>query len=694
MTSESEFLPMVQQYLQDLGYQPSAIASQVLTEQGRHVDLVAYSDDKPYVVVEIKANKALPSSSLPEQLRFDPDVYTAQHYARSLKAPYFMLTNGTEFLWFTNDAVGRPLLLAEPVASAKQLLHDETQVSPSAVSRLLRNVRDYLYRSGSNLSDDTVAFVIYTKLLNERSDSKLEQALDQGFIVQPLMEELGITNVHLPSSYLVTLLRELDKITFSNVPARTLLGAIDDVFLANYGRPTQIHLPRWLADFVVKLLEIRPEDFVFDLYTHYGNLLAAVMMQTQNSTPARLMGANPNTGANLWTRIQQLILKKAEVTILRAGPLELQTQFGVARPTKILVAPPFGSKLDMSEVGTRSPENYYLQLALDSIAEGGRVVMIAPEGMLFTHTSLSVRKRILMRKELTAIISLRRFLPTSAIKGSVLVFDKANSKDGVFMGYIDDPIKTDTFNCEDVPQLNEVISGFRRWTTSELAGESSRYWEVQWSHLNPENLSVTNYLPQAVQDTTNSSSHRMVPLLEVADLIRTGSNILLNPQGDIPVLGPACIRPYEISELELGRTSTDRLPNRPLSLETGDVVINAIGTYRGAAAVIGPDFSGAVVSRHVLVVRPLLEQVLPEYLVAVLNSGDIQTQLRSRTTGLVIPAISKKSLEVVTIPLPPLEVQEFLAGKAKEANENIQRLRRELEQAQAQLENVLKGSKR
>lgn len=61
----------------------------------------------PFIVVEVKLSKTFENIDN-EKLKYDPSVRQVQMYAMSLGAPYYVVTNGNDFLWFDISEDGRP----------------------------------------------------------------------------------------------------------------------------------------------------------------------------------------------------------------------------------------------------------------------------------------------------------------------------------------------------------------------------------------------------------------------------------------------------------------------------------------------------------------------------------------------------------------------------------------------------------
>ena len=119
--------------------------------------------------------------------------------------------------------------------------------------------------------------------------------------------------------------------------------------------------------------------------------------------------------------------------------------------------------------------------------------------------------------------------------------------------------------------------------------------------------------------------------------------------------------------------------------------------YRQSALIeYGND--GINVSRNIIVIKPSLNEVLPEYLTLVLNSEAVQQQLRELSTGSVIPQLTTGRLKELLIPIPPIETQKEIIEKVQiirkeitSSEKKIQELQLEISKLTKQLQSMIDG---
>jgi len=108
-----------------------------------------------------------------------------------------------------------------------------------------------------------------------------------------------------------------------------------------------------------------------------------------------------------------------------------------------------------------------------------------------------------------------------------------------------------------------------------------------------------------------------------------------------------------------------------------DVVVTIKGTnFRGA--LVDERAAGFVISANLVSVA-LSDEVLPEIVVAYLNSPRGLRELESRAGGATIKGLSTKSLLDLPIPVPPIEQQKALSRYLRAAWEYEDVLKKELE---------------
>src|SRR5689334_20849962 len=134
----------VRHYLESLGYPSSAIVTEARLPFDERADLVVIVNGSPLIVVEIKTDVPLPSPVKVDELQFHPYVRELQAFAYHLNSPYYLLTNGSSFLWFTTGGTGRPRIIENPVHYGDILDTISTRLSRNIIAQTFQEVKDLL----------------------------------------------------------------------------------------------------------------------------------------------------------------------------------------------------------------------------------------------------------------------------------------------------------------------------------------------------------------------------------------------------------------------------------------------------------------------------------------------------------------------------------------------------------------------
>lgn len=99
--------------------------------------------------------------------------------------------------------------------------------------------------------------------------------------------------------------------------------------------------------------------------------------------------------------------------------------------------------------------------------------------------------------------------------------------------------------------------------------------------------------------------------------------------------------------------------NKKSQLQTGDVLIVRTG-YPGTACVVTPEFEGSN-AIDIVIARPDIHQVIPEYLCAYTNSHIGKSQVLDLQGGMAQKHLNVGAYQVLKIKLPPLSEQKKIA---------------------------------
>lgn len=114
----------------------------------------------------------------------------------------------------------------------------------------------------------------------------------------------------------------------------------------------------------------------------------------------------------------------------------------------------------------------------------------------------------------------------------------------------------------------------------------------------------------------------------------------------------------------LQRFDLGLLPAR-YAVKSGDVVFRSRGQSTIAYVVTGLMAEPVVALLPLIILRPRLEIVTPEYLAWVINQPDAQRQIDAEAQGTSLRMIPKTSLEGIVVPVPDLGTQRLAVEVAQ-----------------------------
>lgn len=702
----------VYQYFLELGYPAADLTLEAAIAGGERIDLLVRRGDEPWVVVEVAQSDQMWEMESADALRFDPHVRSLQTRATQVGASFYVLSTTRGHTWFATDLTGRPVRLDAPVRHGAVDPAVDFPPDRFRLARLLRSTRDYLREFGARSPEQDTALVVAAKLTADRGNQWLlhELGIDpHGFLDgwhkgHDPFDESGRP---VDSRLLTRAFSGMRGLLLSEVRPIDLLSAVDDALLSGMERRSDFRIPRWVADLIVGLAQVGPGDVVLDPACGFGDLLVATNLIAGAAGVKEAWGFTNSPYQAFWARVRQVLLGYPPENVQRVDALAHPAGADVGRPTvppptHIVVAPEFGLRLKSHayeyapELGSRRSvrsEEAHLAAAFRRIRPGGRVVILVPEGLLFNEGSRAVREWMLRRACLRAVIGLEAgsLLPYLSIKVSALVLDERSGGEErpTFVAQLGSPSDRSTRGEQGPPDAARVVEEFRRWMDNWAPPTHVNTTVIDRPDLDPADLTAQHYLARREAGNLEPDRYPRVRLGDLATLIKRGSPLRLDESGDVRVIGPAAIRPLRLDAARLERTRSSGVPRNALIARAGDVVMNNIGKYVGAAAVVEQDAEGAHVAQHVILVRTDEARILQDYLAVSLNSREVRSQVDRMAMGTVIPALSVARLADLMIPLPDLPTQRALARSAVEARQALQQAQAALDRAEEVLTSML-----
>ncbi len=388
----------------------------------------------------------------------------------------------------------------------------------------------------------------------------------------------------------------------------------------------------------------------------------------------------------------------------------------------LLTNPPFGSKIPVQgeeklkqfELGYKwkyddendkwikteklkekeEPQVLFIERCLDFLKDGGRMAMVLPNGILGNEQQEYLRKYIMERGHLFAIVELpfETFSPNVTINTSVLFVQKGKQyqQEKLFVSlnkYCGHDKKGRATDKDDIPLVAEHYK-------SGKSNENNFF-------INPDFLESSfiakRYLKKYVDnlDKIKSSKYFVVNFSSIITSVHNGANIedasiYVEKKRGIPYILVKSITKEGIDFENLKYIRSDLENNKDVlknKVNENSIVMTRAGNA-GIAANIPPDLVGGVASGFLINIR-IKKEVNPYYIVSFLNSEFGQMQLERISSGSILQSIRSSGLKKIKIILPTKEIQDEIGKKVKDAVYAKVTVRKNIEDADIEISKLV-----
>ncbi len=385
-----------------------------------------------------------------------------------------------------------------------------------------------------------------------------------------------------------------------------------------------------------------------------------------------------------------------------AGSLGTAVKLKFGTMDVILTNPPFGSDmtdekaLNEMELGggrqSRRRGVLFIERCLDFLKPGGVVGIIIDEGVLNGPTNKDVRRLILERSDLFAVVSLPEttFMPYASVKASILFLQKKGGRkpramrnEQTFFASADvvgrkpngEPllrVNRETGRQELDTDLPEVLN---IWNGGIASNSTDRgFWSKLPSLQDPTfqddclRLDLAYHHPSR-HEATRTLQNSPFPLRPLADLCEIRNEAVVPSKDlvdeDITYVGLANI------EAHTGICSPTVVPGVTLKssvkrFQANDILFSKMRPELRKVSLVHGDISEGFASSECIVLIPKKESssgslvILPELLSLLLRSDLVYGQIVHQVIGIGRPRLSKSAVLNVKIPVPPKKDQHRL----------------------------------
>ena len=492
------------------------------------------------------------------------------------------------------------------------------------------------------------------------------------------------------SKTLTLFLKEIDALPYRHsedlgTPFEYLLS-----IMGTQGDAGQFRTPRHIIDFIVAVVDPKKGERIHDpacgtagfLNSAYHHLMEAnthnrpgdaLTQSEKRALPRSLIGYELDPGMVRLSLVNMYLHGIKQPQIREYDTLTYDEVWDESYDV-ILANPPFmtpkGGILPHGRfaVQAKRSEVLFVDYIAEHLSLRGRAGVIVPEGIIFQSQRAykELRRRLVEDWGLWAVVSLPAgvFNPYSGVKTSILFLDKMRAKGAKEILFV--RVSADGFDLgaqrrpvaeNDLPQVQKIASAWKRgkkledsevalWAAKEKVAEDGEY-----------NLSAERY--RAAVDYSNAK-WPMVKLGEVCEEILSGgtpsTKIHDYWQGNIPWITSAdiidihTIRPRRyINDIALQKSATNLIPKGNIIVVTrvglGKLVKNEIDVC------ISQDSQGLILN----------SVINAGFLIYILRK-EVQ-KFKTSSQGSTIQGVTKKQLESIKIPLPPLAMQEEIVAE-------------------------------
>ena len=340
------------------------------------------------------------------------------------------------------------------------------------------------------------------------------------------------------------------------------------------------------------------------------------------------------------------------------------------------------------------PQVLFIERCLALLKDGGKMAMVLPSGILGNQQEEYLRQYILDKGNLFAIVELpfETFSPNVSINTSVLFIQKGktNNKKNLFIS-INEQCGHDK---KGRPVAKDDISKVADFFLNMKSNENNFF--IPHSFLE-RSFVAKRYLKKYVSNVEKIENSKY-PVVKFGDIIASvhnganieDSSIYVNEKEGIPYILVKSITKEGINFENLKHIKKSLVTNRDVIKNTvneNNIVMNRAGKS-GIAANIPPDLIGGVASGFLINIK-IKKGIDPYYIVSFLNSEYGQMQLERISSGSILQSIRSSDLKKIKILIPPIEIQNSIGKKLKDAVYASALVRRKIKDANNDVSNLL-----
>lgn len=439
-----------------------------------------------------------------------------------------------------------------------------------------------------------------------------------------------------------------------------------------------------MAALAHRILDIKDEDRVADLCCGVGCFLSS----TSRETSASFYGMEANRQVALVARAKAALLDNKFTVetgdVLTSTPKQAFDKVFSDLPLNMRTAN-FTKKDGLYDLEKICNKGYgFIQdaswlfaiAANESLAEGGRALLIMTIGALSNGTDYHARRRLVENHCIKSVIA----LPSGIVPGT-------NAPVAAVL------LEKNEDYCVRMVDATDLAVPGRRWDTlgeveigeimRRLDESSDKSRLVTWDELTDiTSLAPSRYLGREVRMANPT------PLGDVATAIDRGILLPASKLDELATTEETRCRYLKLSDIEDGIIGNDLTRLREIDpkaerhcLRNGDLVVSKNGSPFKVAVAETDDETKIAVNGNAYIVRLDPQKADPYYVAAFLVSEDGKATMAREATGTTVPGLPLANLRRMEIPLPSLAEQQRIGETYRRSLDRIRELRRKLESA-------------
>lgn len=432
-----------------------------------------------------------------------------------------------------------------------------------------------------------------------------------------------------------------------------------------------IAIPRSISEFIVDILNIKPNNNVIDPFCGNGCLLSAVASQLPMGHSGKLIGYDDDRLMAQTAKMNMLMYGNKDA-IISADRVEKDGNH---------------NKYDfvISYLSHSKSENYQnenvrnnIMNVLNLAVQGGYVAVITADDFLQGDRFENLRNELLDRATMMSMVS----LPATAIRmggkpiKSSILFMIAGHPHAYNREVMQAKVEDMGISAIGLPSEKNDFKKIEPVMLSWLhGGQANRNENIIFTNL----ICLDRWDIQAEFAKEDYCLFSKYPRFRLGDLVKVNDFKLEKyTKKEYSLVSVRQNKHDIVFRKKITAKQLAEKKKRYTVISSGQFVVSRIGAKDGAIGIVPKDLDGSLVSDNFLVLKMVSKIIEPYYLLMVLTSERYKNMLRGISRGVTNRSyIRTRDLLSLTIPVPDIEVQRNLIGNLQEIQQRIGKLEKQ-----------------